>query len=100
MSEYKRIHYYLVERHTGKVMSDIGMTGGDSYIKRLESVRTLSFPTTPEMRDNLILVNMGKYNPSVPERISLSKIKGLTVNEIFDEYEFRKYGTRKGKWKK
>ncbi len=100
MPEFKRTQYYIVERQTGKVITDVGMPGGDSYIKRLEAVRNLQFPTTAEMRDNLILVKVGQYNPHVPERIPLSKVVGLTVNEVFDEYEFKKYGTRKGKWKK
>lgn len=75
------------------------MPGKDSYIKRKEAVGYIQFHTTPEMRDNLIVVNVGKYNPSVPERIPINQIKGLTVNEVYDEYEFKKYGKKVGKWK-
>jgi hypothetical protein len=101
MTEFKRTWYYIVDRTTGQIITDVAISGKDSYIKRLEAVKFIQFPTTAEMRNNLVLVNVGQYNPSIPRQKTLppNKIKGLTINEVYDEYEFRKYGKRVGRWK-
>lgn len=86
MSEFKRIKYIVINKLTNQIITDIQIGGTkDTWQRRKEAI---SFVQNP---NNI-------YGDIYIIKIDGSKSQGLTFNEVWDEYEFKKYGTAKGKW--
>lgn len=80
----KRTKYIIIDSLSGNKISDVDYPGIDTWKSRKEAIGYIQNPNNI-YGDRYILKVEGKSQE-------------LTLNEVWDEYEFKKYGRAKGKW--